>query len=152
MEVKNCKGCGRLFNYMGGAPLCDGCRKKFEQKFQEVKQYLDENPNASVNQVSEDNDVSVKQIKQWIREERLSLSEASLDGVTCEHCGRPIRTGRFCEKCKAAMANSFANSIEKPKPLEPQKKERDGNKMRLDRKSTRLNSSHCDLSRMPSSA
>ena len=40
MEVKNCKGCGRLFNYMGGAPLCDGCRKKFEQKFQEVKQYL----------------------------------------------------------------------------------------------------------------
>ena len=106
MEVKNCKDCGRLFNYMGGAPLCDGCRKKLEQKFQEVKQYLDENPNASVNQVSEDNDVSVKQIKQWIREERLSLSEASLDGVTCEHCGRPIRTGRFCEKCKAAMANS----------------------------------------------
>ena len=121
MEVKNCNGCGRLFNYMGGAPLCDGCRKKLEQKFQEVKQYLDENPNASVNQVSEDNDVSVKQIKQWIREERLSLSEASLDGVTCEHC----------EKCKAAMANSFANSIEKPKPLEPQKKERDGNKMRF---------------------
>ena len=111
--------------------MCDGCRKKLEQKFQEVKQYLDENPNASVNQVSEDNDVSVKQIKQWIREERLSLSEASLDGVTCEHCGRPIRTGRFCEKCKAAMANSFANSIEKPKPLEPQKKERDGNKMRF---------------------
>ena len=59
MEVKNCKECGRLFNYMGGAPLCDGCRKKLEQKFQEVKQYLDENPNASVNQVSEDNDVSV---------------------------------------------------------------------------------------------
>ena len=28
MEVKNCKDCGRLFNYMGGAPLCDGCRKK----------------------------------------------------------------------------------------------------------------------------
>ena len=34
MEVKNCKECGRLFNYMGGAPLCDGCRKKLEQKFQ----------------------------------------------------------------------------------------------------------------------
>ena len=108
MEVKNCKGCGRLFNYMGGAPLCDACRKKLEEKFQKVKQ-----------------------IKQWIREERLSLSEASLDGITCEHCGRPIRTGRFCEKCKAAMADSFANSIEKPKPIEPPKKERDGNRMRF---------------------
>lgn len=98
MEVKNCNGCGRLFNYMGGAPLCDGCRKKLEQKFQEVKQYLDENPNASVNQVSEDNDVSVKQIKQWIREERLSLSEASLDGVTCEHCRRTDPDGALLRK------------------------------------------------------
>ena len=59
MEVKNCKGCGRLFNYMGGAPLCDACRKKLEEKFQKVKQYLDDHPDASVNPVPEDNDVSV---------------------------------------------------------------------------------------------
>ena len=84
-----------------------------------------------IREVAAECEVETSQIQQWIREERLSLSEASLDGVTCEHCGRPIRTGRFCEKCKAAMANSFANSIEKPKPLEPQKKERDGNKMRF---------------------
>ena len=90
MEVKNCKECGRLFNYMGGAPLCDGCRKKLEQKFQEVKQYLDENPNASVNQVSEDNDVSVKQIKQWIREERLSLSEAVMPHNPFAHTGSSV--------------------------------------------------------------
>ena len=47
MEVKNCKGCGRLFNYMGGAPLCDACRKKLEEKFQKVKQYLDDHSDAS---------------------------------------------------------------------------------------------------------
>ena len=64
MEVKNCKDCGRLFNYMGGAPLCDGCRKKLEQKFQEVKQYLDENPNASVNQVSDYNHVVSRALSQ----------------------------------------------------------------------------------------
>ena len=100
MEVKNCKECGRLFNYMGGAPLCDGCRKKLEQKFQEVKQYLDENPNASVNQVSEDNDVSVKQIKQWIREERLSLSEASLDGVPASIAADRSGRGAFAKSVK----------------------------------------------------
>ncbi len=57
-------------------------------------------------------DVSVKQIKQWVKEERLILSEAFLDGVLCEHCGRPITSGRFCDKCKVAMANNLRSAFE----------------------------------------
>ena len=131
MEVKNCNGCGRLFNYMGGAPLCDGCRKKLEQKFQEVKQYLDENPNASVNQVSEDNDVSVKQIKQWIREERLAFTDDSPVGIECENCGAMIKTGRFCDACKSKLQNNLMSAIDKPKKVEPKKPVRDGERMRF---------------------
>ena len=42
-------------------------------------------------------DVSVKQIKLWIRQERLILSKASPDGILCESCGRPIGgSGKFC--------------------------------------------------------
>lgn len=132
MDVRNCKGCGRLFNYMGGAPLCQGCQKKLEEKFQEVKEYLNEYPNSSVDSVSEALDVSVKQIRQWIREERLTISTAGADGIVCEQCGAPIRTGRFCEKCKAEMVNTFSGAIQKPKPQEPQKTERDNkNRMRF---------------------
>lgn len=131
MDVRNCKNCGRLFNYIGGAPLCQGCQKKLEEKFQEVKAYLNENPNSSVDRVSEELDVSVKQIRQWIREERLTLSVAGADGVVCEQCGAPICTGRFCDKCKAEMANTFAGAIQKPKSQEPQKAERDKNRMRF---------------------
>ena len=131
MEVTNCRDCGRLFNYISGPRRCPECQKKLEEKFQQVKEFLRQNPDSSISQTATENDVTVKQIKQWIREERLSLSEASLDGIVCEHCGRPIRTGRFCDRCKAAMANSLANSIEKPKPIEPQKRERDGNRMRF---------------------
>ena len=116
MEVRNCRSCGRLFNYMGGAPLCPACQKKLEEKFQEVKAFLEENPNSSVETVAEELDVSVKQIRQWIREERLSLSVAGADGIVCETCGKPIRTGRFCEKCKNNMANALAESIHKPEP------------------------------------
>lgn len=71
MDVRNCKGCGRLFNYYGGVPLCKACKDKLEEKFQKVKEYLRQNPNTPIQVVSEDNDVSVKQIKQWVREERL---------------------------------------------------------------------------------
>lgn len=54
MEVRNCRSCGRLFNYMGGAPLCPACQKKLEEKFQEVKAFLEENPNSSVETVAEE--------------------------------------------------------------------------------------------------
>ena len=65
MDVRNCKGCGKLFNYMSGAQLCPECRAALEKKFSSVKDYIGEHPQASISQVAEDMDVSVKQIKQW---------------------------------------------------------------------------------------
>ena len=102
-----------------------------EEKFQQVKEYVRSNPGATIQMVSEDNDVTVQQIRQWIREERLSLSVAGADGIVCETCGKPIRTGRFCEKCKNNMANALAESIHKPEPPQPQETERDKNRMRF---------------------
>ena len=49
MEVKNCKNCGRLYNYIGGVyRLCPECMRKLEEKFQEVKDYIEDNPRALV--------------------------------------------------------------------------------------------------------
>ena len=107
MEIKNCKGCSKLFQYIGGPVLCPACRDLLEDKFTEVKAYIYEHRGASVVEVSEATEVTVKQIKQWIREERLVLSDATEVGITCEKCGKPIRSGRFCEKCKNKMANEF---------------------------------------------
>ncbi len=70
MEVRNCKGCGKIFNYIGGMPMCEACKKELEDKFQQVKAYIYDNRDADINQVAEDNDVSVQQIRQWVREER----------------------------------------------------------------------------------
>ena len=94
MEVRNCKNCGRLYNYIGGAyRLCPDCMKKLEEKFQEVKQYIEDNPRADMRDISENCDVSTRQIEQWIREERLSFSDDSPIGIACEVCGATIKTG-----------------------------------------------------------
>lgn len=131
MEVRNCKNCGKMFNYIG-KPICPGCEKALEDKFQEVKQFIKDNPNASINEVSEKNEVSVNQIKRWVREERLTFSEASMVGLECESCGTMIRTGRFCEACKQKLGNSLNSVINKPKPaLEPEKKKKEGARMRF---------------------
>ena len=132
MEVRNCKGCGRLFNYLNGQPLCQACKEALEEKFAEVKEYIYQNPKASITMVAEATEVSGKQIKQWIREDRLVLSEPSPDGVLCENCGTPICSGRYCDACKNRMANNLNRVLSRPTaPTRERKRERDGNKMRF---------------------
>ena len=41
MDVRNCKNCGKMFNYIG-KPICPSCEKMLEEKFQEVKEYIKE--------------------------------------------------------------------------------------------------------------
>lgn len=131
MNVSNCKSCGRLFNVLVNEKICPACKQALEDDFQRVKKYLEENPNASVEEVSRENDVTVKQIKQWVREERLVFSEGSIEGVECENCGTLIRTGRFCEECKLKMKNNLMSALDKPKTPEIKKPERDRDRMRF---------------------
>ncbi|MCI8483785.1 MAG: flagellar protein [Lachnospiraceae bacterium] len=114
MEVRNCRGCGRLFNYLQGQPLCPACMAELEEKFQHVKEFLRENPKAPLNVISEENDVSVKQIKQWVREERLAFTEESQITLECEACGGKVLSGRFCDKCRTSLQNDLAGAIKRP--------------------------------------
>ena len=133
MEVRNCKSCGRLYNVLGRERICPACKALQEDKFQQVKRFLNENPNSSVEVVAKENDVSTKQIRQWVREERLILSSGIIDVITCETCGAPIITGRYCERCKAELSQSFENALDRPRTIKPEVKklERDGNRMRF---------------------
>lgn len=131
MEVKNCRMCGRLFNYLGGQRICPDCKKKLEDKFQQVKRYIYDNPKANVDKIAEDNDVEVQQIRQWVREERLQFSKDSSVKLQCENCGAPILTGRFCEKCKKQMADNLSDSIRRPERPNPFAEKKGSDRMRF---------------------
>lgn len=131
MEVQTCTRCRRFFNYIGGERLCPSCKEEIEKEFQKVKEYIRENRGATVIQVATDCEVPEKQIREWVRQERLELS--STDGeFVCEKCGASITSGRFCAKCKNDMVDSLNSAIKKeePKP-EPKKDTHGGNKMRF---------------------
>ncbi|MDE6844425.1 MAG: flagellar protein [Lachnospiraceae bacterium] len=122
MNARNCRKCGKLFNYVSGPPICMGCRDELEAKFQEVKAYIQDHVTASIPEVSEACDVSKNQIQQWLKDERLQLAEGSGITLHCEKCGTAIYSGRFCEKCKNSMANQLNDSIRQPEAPKPQPK------------------------------
>lgn len=121
MDIRNCRKCGRLFNYAVGPIICPGCREALEEKFQEVKKYISEHKGCGVAEVAEACDVTPQQIKQWLRDDRLEFSSESAVGLDCENCGALIRSGRFCEKCKSGMVNNLQTAYKKEPAPEPQK-------------------------------
>lgn len=116
MDVRNCRKCRKLFNYIGGQPICPSCKEELEKTFQVVKKYIQDNRNATVSQVAEACEVEESQIRQWVREERLMFAEGSVSGIGCETCGTPITSGRFCAKCKAEMINTLSSVGRRPAP------------------------------------
>lgn len=134
MEVRNCRTCRRLFNYLGGPNICPECKDELERKFAKVKNYVFDNPAASMQDIADDNEVSLNQIRDWIKEGRLELASGSPIKLTCEQCGGPILTGRFCVQCKAKMADGLAKALGKPDvPTQDVKEKGPGNKMRFRR-------------------
>lgn len=132
MEVRNCKQCGRLYNYIGGTykNFCPDCINKLEEKFIEVKDFIETNKRATMPEISEECNVKIEQIERWIREERLFFAEDSPIGIDCEKCGVTIKAGRFCPSCKAKMANVLAD-LYSSKENNPVRTRQDNDRMQL---------------------
>ena len=51
MDVSNCKMRRHLFHYTN-SPLSAQCNKKLEERFQDAKEYIRENPGAGIDRKS----------------------------------------------------------------------------------------------------
>lgn len=125
MNVRNCRNCGKIFNYLSGPPVCPACKEAAEAKFQEVKDYIRDHRGVGMSEVAEACDVDPAQIRQWLREDRLEVTADSAVFLSCESCGAPIRSGKFCEKCKQDMAKGFDQVLKTNRPEPPKPKKSD---------------------------
>lgn len=110
MDLRNCTKCGRVFSY-NGVPICSRCSNTDEEDFKRVKEYLYDNPGATVMEVSEETGVSEKQILRYLRESRIEIRDENNMFLDCERCGKPIKSGRFCDTCIGEMQKEFGNVI-----------------------------------------
>lgn len=132
MDVRNCRKCRKIFNYIAGPQICPQCRAAMEEKFSEVRKYVYANKGATMPEISEACDVELSQIQAWVREERLVFADDSPIGIGCEICGDQIKTGRYCTKCKTEMTNTLNSALPKSK-IAPQqgRREEDNPRMRF---------------------
>lgn len=118
MEIKSCLKCERAFADDGN-DLCPKCRYDNDEDFKKVKEYLYDNAGADIKEVSYETEVSTKKILQYLKEERITISEGSKNtALSCERCSKSINMGRFCNMCISEMEKEFSGAIKKNKKKE----------------------------------
>ncbi|CAH2211876.1 flagellar protein [Tepidibacter aestuarii] len=110
MELVNCKECGRMFGSQNGELYCSKCRVNDDAEFKKVREYLYDNPGASVQEVAEGTGVSETLIIKFLKQERIEIVEDENAILSCERCRKSIKTGRYCEICKAEIKKELANA------------------------------------------
>ncbi|UMZ74633.1 hypothetical protein [Natranaerofaba carboxydovora] len=66
-----CEKCKNAFFAEANKEICERCA---ENMFEKVKEYIEENPSNTINQIISETGVEGKYIKKWIREGRLILN------------------------------------------------------------------------------
>ena len=114
MDVMNCPRCGKMFKRMT-ASVCEDCIKLEEKEFDEVRKYLDENPNSTLAVVAEVTKTSSKRILKWIKEGRIEMTAGMHGELRCVQCNKPIKSGRFCDACIIDVNEKVTGLFEKKK-------------------------------------
>ncbi|QAY68574.1 TIGR03826 family flagellar region protein [Paenibacillus protaetiae] len=111
MNLENCPRCGRLFakNFRD---VCPNCIREIDKQYETCANYLRENRGATIVELSEAVDVSIRQITKFIREGRISLMNAPNLSYPCEVCGTLIRESHICDNCRKRLEKDI-NSLHK---------------------------------------
>ncbi len=113
-DVRNCKRCGKIYNYIGGPPICPICKEQDEADFKRVKDYLYKNPGVTLSEVSTVLGISVERIKMYLKEGRLEIINDEGNMILeCESCGKAIKTGRLCNDCATGLSREFKSTASK---------------------------------------
>ena len=115
-----CEKCGKANpEYRGvGEYKCSECGFIMYDDFGVVRNYLEVHKGATQSEVHHATGVPMDTIRQFLREERLEITEGSGVMMACEICRAPIRSGRYCAECAKAVERRIKeekiNSHSKP--------------------------------------
>ncbi|PWK16191.1 TIGR03826 family flagellar region protein [Tumebacillus permanentifrigoris] len=113
MALANCKRCGRLYNKINSfVESCTVCIKEDDEKFFQVRDYLQEQRRATMYEVSDATGVDVSLIIRFIREGRITTVDNPNLNFPCDSCGTPIQQDRYCKPCKDKLQKGLSSTRE----------------------------------------
>jgi rubrerythrin len=111
MNVRRCAMCGVLFNSYG-TNKCPECIQELDRQFILVREYIYQNEEADILEISKETGVEGKTILEFLKDGRLTLGvESSI--LVCESCGKPIKTSKYCEECRDRLENALKSRTKK---------------------------------------
>ncbi len=105
MKIVNCVRCKKTFA-MVNMPICPACIAEEERQFEAVKEFLDENRGATIDEIIEATDVSMKRIQKFLKDGRLEGIEGS--ELKCAKCGDLITSGKYCKRCTRKLHENLS--------------------------------------------
>jgi flagellar operon protein (TIGR03826 family) len=110
-DVRNCIKCGKMFQYIS-TPVCQDCMKLEQDEFKRVKEYLYDNPGATMTEIANALNISTRKLTRFLREGRIEISgEGSNLILGCENCGKAIKSGRFCSECEVELKKEIGSVL-----------------------------------------
>lgn len=111
MNIGNCPRCGKLYA-LNLREMCGQCIKDIEQEYERCATYLREHRGATITEVSEATEVSIRQITRFIKEGRISIVDAPNMNYPCEVCGVLIRESNMCDSCRTRLTKELRQAAE----------------------------------------
>lgn len=99
INYKYCKLCKRILPVSYKEEFCGDCEERM--LFDKVRDFVRKNE-VNEYQVAEHFGISVRQVKQWIKEGRMEYKERdqkTLMSSYCIRCGARVSFGSLCTKC-----------------------------------------------------
>ena len=106
-KLSYCEKCGKLFSSAHGETLCPTCNAEYQAAQSKIREYLRENPKATLMDAAAvtgvDSD-SMKRISQEVVSAKFNAQRAKANvDHPCAMCGTPIKSGTYCPACTAEL-------------------------------------------------
>ena len=86
--------------YLGvGEYKCEDCGTLMYDDYGKVRNYIEANQGATTSEVSKATGVSTDKIRRLLRDDKIEIAPGSVSFLTCDKCGKEIRSGRLCDSC-----------------------------------------------------
>ena len=98
--MTTCPDCGcDLIKQREGEYKCPQCKKTYLDDFGKIRTFLEENPNASIQDIVNNVKVPRRVINEYIDYCHLEYSGSSYGYSVCQYCGATLRCGTICPAC-----------------------------------------------------